>query len=89
MDALVSSGRIVDLVLILVVLEAAGLLAYRAVTGRGLAPIGIALMLLPGVCLLLALRAALMGERPAMVLAWLTLALVVHLADMWQRRKGS
>lgn len=86
MDALVSSGRIVDFVLIVVVLEAGALLAYRVFTGRGLAPISIALMLLPGVCLLLALRAALTGASPAGVMMWLSLALVVHLADLWRRR---
>jgi len=88
MDALVSSGRIVDLILVFVAVEAAVLLAYRGIAGRGLEPLAIASMLLPGVCLLLALRAALMGAQPVLVLLWLTLALLVHLADLWQRWGG-
>jgi len=85
MQGLVLSGRIVDLILIFVVLEAGLLFAFRKARGRGLTPLDIVLMLLPGVCLLLALRAGLMGVQPLAVLGWLAAALVAHLADVWQR----
>ncbi|MEM9590082.1 MAG: hypothetical protein AAF967_01940 [Pseudomonadota bacterium] len=85
MDALVSSGRLVDLILVFVAVEAAGLTVYRIVTGRGLELPAIASMLLPGVCLLLALRAALMGAQPVAVLLWLSVSLLLHLADLWRR----
>jgi hypothetical protein len=88
MDALVSSGWVIDLVLVFVFFEAAGLIAYRVFTGRGLAPVSVALMLLPGACLLFALRAVLDGATTTVVIAWLTLALVVHVADLWQRWRG-
>jgi len=86
MDEFVTSGRAVDLVLAFVVIEAIVLMAYRKVTGRGLRPLRVVLLLLPGVCLLLALRAALVGGAPLTVAAWLTAALFAHLADLWQRQ---
>lgn len=88
MEAWVSSGRIVDLVLIFVVIEAALLTVYRTRSRRGLGVADIFLMLLPGVCLLLALRAALVNAAPVAVLLLLTLALCAHLADLWRREKS-
>ncbi len=88
MDALVSSDWVVDLVLVFMFVEGAGLIAYRVLTGRGLASVSVALMLLPGACLVFALRAVLAGAATTVVIAWLTLALVVHVADLWQRWRG-
>jgi hypothetical protein len=85
MTDLVESGRVVDLILVFVVIEALALVAYRRITRRGLRLPGILLMLLPGVCLLLALRGALVGAAPWVVLAWLAAALVAHLLDLWVR----
>ncbi len=89
MDNLVASGRIVDLILVFVVVEAIGLLVYRRTTGHGLRPLGILLMLLPGVCLLLALRSALGATDPIAIAAWLAASLAAHLADLWQRQRFS
>jgi hypothetical protein len=47
------------------------------------------LMLLPGVCLLLALRAALVDATPLAILLLLTLSLCAHLADLWRREKSA
>jgi hypothetical protein len=55
-------------------------------TGRGLPPAAALAMLLPGACLLLALRAALTGAASTVILAWLAAALVTHLADLWVRQ---
>ena len=68
MRGLVASGRIVDLILIAMIAEAAALLAYRRMTGRGLAPASVLYILLSGACLLLALRGALMGAASMVVL---------------------
>ena len=68
MHSLVASGRIVDLILLFMLLELAVLLVYRRLTGRGLKPLDLGLLLLPGLCLLLALRAGLTGG------AWTRLA---------------
>jgi hypothetical protein len=84
MQSLVSSWRIVDLILLFMLIEVAALLAYRRLTGRGLKPLNLVLMLLPGLCLLLALRAGLTGGWTG-VLAWLGAALVCHAADLWRR----
>jgi hypothetical protein len=89
MEDLVSSGHIVDWILVFVGVEAVVLVAYRRMTGRGLKPRGILFMLLPGVCLLLAVHAALIAAGPVIVAGWLAAALVAHLADLWQRQRQS
>jgi hypothetical protein len=89
MEDLVTSGHIVDLILVFVVVEAIGLVAYRRIAGRGLTPRGIFFMLLPGVCLLLAVHAALIAADPVRVAGWLSAALVAHVADLWQRQRQS
>lgn len=86
MDRVIASGQIVDLILVFVVIEAIALMAYRWATGRGVGPLDIALMLLPGVCLLLALRSALVAASAMTVAAWLAASLAAHLADLWRRQ---
>jgi hypothetical protein len=82
---LFATGRIVDLVLALMVLEGIVLVAYHRTTGRGLAPVGLLANLLAGVCLLLALRAALIGASWRWIALALAAALLAHLADLWRR----
>jgi hypothetical protein len=89
MQSLVASGRIVDLILLFMLVEAAALLVYRRLTGRGLKPLNLALTLLPGLFLLLALRAGLTGDAWTAVLAWLGAALLAHLADLLRRMQVS
>ncbi len=75
----------VDLIVALMVLEAIGLAAYRAWTGRG-PPIDQLLpTLLAGMCLFLALRAVLAGLAWPWVAVCLGAALIAHLADLAQR----
>jgi len=72
MHSLVASGRIVDLILLFMLLELAVLLVYRRLTGRGLKPLDLGLLLLPGLFLLLALRPvspAALGPRFSLGLA--------------------
>jgi hypothetical protein len=78
----ITSGRLVDLILVLVVLEAVALLAFHRLTGRGLGPRQLIGVLVSGGCLLLALRAALTGAAWTWIGAWLTIALIAHLADL-------
>jgi len=86
MRALYASGHVIDLVLVLVAVEFA-VLAWRRRSPRpGAAAIDTALALAPGVCLLLALRAALTGAPWTHVAAWLAAALPVHVADLIRRR---
>jgi hypothetical protein len=86
MQAFFSSGHVVDLILAIIVVEY-GVLAWG---GRGLGfragLLDRLLALAPGVCLLLALRAALTGAAWPWVAAWLTASLPLHLVDAIRRR---
>lgn len=85
MADLVASGRIVDLILALVVLEAIGLVVWRRLTGRGIEPVGLVANLAAGACLLLALRAALTGSGWETIAAWLAASFVAHGVDLTRR----
>ena len=85
MSALFASGRIVDLILLLVLAEAAALLALHRATGRGPPPAALLPNLAAGACLLLALRAGLRGATWPVVAACLLGSLVAHLADLRSR----
>lgn len=81
MEWLIRSGHAVDLILIVMLAEAAWLRF-----GRRVATIDIALALLPGALILLAARAALAGAGWPMIALPLALSFPVHLADL--RRRG-
>lgn len=85
MQDFVASGRVVDVILVIMAIEAAALIAYRRMTGGGLTPSSVLLTLAPGALLLLALRAALTSEAWFIIVAWLVAALLAHLADLWSR----
>lgn len=85
MAELFGSGRVVDLILGMMALEGALVLAYRARTGRGLPATDLALNLMAGACLLLALRGALVGAGWGWIALCLAAALPVHLADLVRR----
>lgn len=75
-----ASGRVVDLVIVVIALEALWIVLRR----RGDVP-GKLLALVPGVLILLALRAALTGAGWPVIAFWLALSFPVHLADMVRR----
>jgi hypothetical protein len=83
--ALFTSGRIVDLILAMVVLEALVLLAYGYATGRGIPALSLLTNLLAGAFLLMALRSALLQAHWTWTAAWLAAALFAHVADLAQR----
>lgn len=85
MEAHLPAERVVDLILVLVVLEAVLIALYHRATGRGVAPRDLVLTLLSGGCLLLALRLALSGAELVWVALALTGALLAHLADLYRR----
>jgi hypothetical protein len=76
------SGRIADLILALTVAEGLILWLLHAIRGWGLGPLRIAMLLLPGVFLLLALRLALTGAWWGWIAAMLAAALVAHICDL-------
>ena len=88
MTELFTSGRIVDVILALMVLEGIVLVVYHRATGRGIAPSGLLANMLAGGCLLLALRVALTGASWHWIALSLAAALLAHLADLrcrWRR----
>jgi hypothetical protein len=85
MAGMFASGRIVDAVIALMVLEALLLAWLHLRRGRGLAPADLLANLAAGLFLLLALRAALVGAAWPWIAASLAAALVAHLADLARR----
>jgi dolichol kinase len=88
-SALFASGRVVDLILVFMALEAALLAWHRRRSGRGPSVAGLLAFFLAGACLLLALRAALVGASWGWVAAPLAGAGAAHAADLalrWRRR---
>jgi hypothetical protein len=75
-------GRAVDLILALVAIEGGGILAWRAITGRGPRAAVILPNLLAGASLLLALRIALTGASPGALWICLAAAFAAHAADL-------
>lgn len=85
MSGFFADGSAVDLILVFMILEGIVLAVYRRRTGRGIALVDLAAMLLAGAFLLLALRAALTGASWSGIAGWLSAALVAHLADLARR----
>jgi hypothetical protein len=77
-----TSGRVADLVLLVLVLESAALVLWHRRTGRGLPPAAVLGLALPGVALVLALRAALVGAGWPFVAMALVGAFAAHLFDL-------
>jgi hypothetical protein len=89
MGELFANGRIVDLILLLMLGEAVALGAHHSLTKKGLKPVDVLIALIPGACLLLALRGALTDAHWISIALWLAAAFITHLADLWQRLRGS
>jgi hypothetical protein len=90
MQQLVVSGRIVDLILLLIVLEIAVLGYIRARRGSGIAWRALLPNLIAGAALLLALRAAITGAAWPWTALWLAVAGLAHVADLrtrWEAKR--
>lgn len=85
----IGDPRFIDAILVLVALEALGVLTWRALRGSGPAPIGFLCNLFAGAFLLLALRHALAGASSIAVASSLAFALVAHLADLALRWRAA
>lgn len=85
MADLFANGRLVDLILIVVVLEAAILLFYWARLRRGIAPMDLLPNLCAGAFLLLALRTTLAGCGWMAASLCLAAAGLAHLVDVYRR----
>jgi hypothetical protein len=88
MAELFASGSLVDLILLVVVLEAAALLLLWLHSRRGVAPLDLLPNLCAGAFLLLALRAALSGLGWMVASGCLAAAGLAHLIDVFRRWRG-
>lgn len=82
-----ASGRLIEIVVALMLLEFGVLVVLRR-RGGGVPLAGLLAVLVAGACLMLAVRAALLDQSPAVITAWLVGGLVAHVADLaarWQR----
>ena len=80
MQSLFDSGRIVDFILLVMLVEMAVLTATR----RMRLP-DVVFLMLPGACLLLALRGALVGAPWPMIAMALAASFVAHIVDVVRR----
>ncbi|MGF1605688.1 MAG: hypothetical protein ACFB22_05065 [Rhodothalassiaceae bacterium] len=88
MAGLIESGRIVDWILVFVALEAAVIFLVHRRTGKGIAPADYLSLLMQGLFIFLALRAALTEAGWQWVALWLLASLAAHLVEItrrWQR----
>ena len=85
MAELFASGRIVDGIVVLMLVEYAMLLSLRKKFGRGLSAAALLTNLAAGAALLLSLRACLMGAPWQIISLWLMLALLAHVGDLRMR----
>jgi len=85
MADLFASGRLVDLILVVVAIEAAALTLYWSRARRGVAPFDLLPNLCAGLFLLLALRVTLAGAGWLMASACLAAAGLAHLTDLRRR----
>jgi len=90
-SALWSSAFLVELAVAITLVEGLALALYRRWTGRGLTAPDYALNLLSGLCLMLAVRSALLGHAwywGAGCLAASGAAHVIYLRQRWQRQRN-
>lgn len=85
MDEFFAGTRLIDLVIAFTALEGLALAAYRGRTGRGLALGDFAANLAAGLCLMLALRAALLAAGWPWIALCLLAAGIAHGADLRRR----
>jgi hypothetical protein len=86
LQKLFSSGHVVDVALAFIALEFV-VLSLRAVTSARVARMVCLVHALgPGVCLMLALRCALVGAGPLWIALWLAASLPLHIWDVASRR---
>jgi hypothetical protein len=89
LDTLISSGRIADIALVVLVLEVVGLGILRSRLRRGPSIAAMLWNAAAGASLILALRAALTGAGTAYVALFLGAALVAHVGDAAMRWRRS
>jgi hypothetical protein len=85
MADLFATGRIVDLILMLMIAETLVLVGHHHLTGRGISTMRLLTNMAAGACLLLALRAALSGASWGVIAVALGAAFGMHALDLRSR----
>jgi hypothetical protein len=88
MNALIESGRIADVILLILLIEAAVLVVIGMSRRKAWPLTGLLLNLAAGAALLLGLRAVLVGADWRLAGFWLGLAGLAHLGDLLQRLRS-
>lgn len=86
MSDMLASGLLIDLIIVGVLFEAVALALLHRRRGFGLAPGRWLPTLAAGLCLMLALRAAVTGGDSGVVLFWLAGSGFAHALDLYLRR---
>jgi hypothetical protein len=89
MTQLMSSGRIIDVALAVIGLEAIALFAMRQRGAWGIRPLDLVGQLLAGALLLLAVRCAVTGADYRWTLALLGASFPAHMFDLARRARGA
>lgn len=85
LEELITTGRIVDIMIAFVIIEVVLLLVFERVTGRGVPPYSLLVNVGAGGSLMLALRAVFSDADWTIIAACLLAALVFHTLDIIQR----
>ncbi|MFN8830424.1 MAG: hypothetical protein ACK50Q_18800 [Labrys sp. (in: a-proteobacteria)] len=89
MQSFFDSGRIIDVILLIVALEVIAVLAFRHRISRRFDLTGFFINLASGVCLMLALRAAMTDAPWVSIAPFLLASFLAHLVDIVLRRRRS
>ncbi|ABC21434.1 hypothetical protein F11_03230 [Rhodospirillum rubrum F11] len=87
-ESLFATGRVIDAILVLMILEVVALVFWHRLTGRGIAPRQLLGVIAAGAALMIALRSALTGAPWTETALWLSLGLIAHLGDLALRWRG-
>lgn len=88
MNEMLAGPRLIELIIAITVFEGVALTIYQRLTGKGVAPKEFAANLLSGLCLMLALRNALLGNSGGVTALFLSASGVIHASDLWRRWKS-
>lgn len=88
MNEWLAGPRLIELIIAITLLEGVALTAYHRLTGKGVAPKDFAANLLSGLCLMFALRNALLGHNGGVTALFLSASGFIHASDLWRRWKS-
>lgn len=85
MADLITSGRIIDLILVVIGLELTALAVLARLRPPGLRFGRLLSLVIPGVCIFLALKAALVSAGWGVIALFLAMSGIAHAFDVWIR----